>query len=99
MDFGYTGEQEDLRQQVQKFIDDNVSQDLLDEMEGGEEGGRGPQYRELVKKVADKGWIGISWPKEYGGQSGSRIDQYIVEEEFMRGGIAVEPLHVCGKRF
>ena len=89
MDFGYTGEQEDLRQQVQKFIDDNVSQDLLDEMEGGEEGGRGPQYRELVKKVADKGWIGISWPKEYGGQSGSRIDQYIVEEEFMRGGIAV----------
>ena len=89
MDFGYTGEQEDLRQQVQKFIGDNVSQDLLDEMEGGEEGGRGPQYRELVKKVADKGWIGISWPKEYGGQSGSRIDQYIVEEEFMRGGIAV----------
>ena len=47
MDFGYTAEQEDLRQQVQKFIDDNVSQDLLDEMEGGEEGGRGPQYREL----------------------------------------------------
>ena len=89
MDFGYTGEQEDLRQQVQKFIGDNVSQDLLDEMEGGEEGGRGPLYRELVKKVADKGWIGISWPKEYGGQSGSRIDQYIVEEEFMRGGIAV----------
>ncbi len=89
MDFGYTGEQEGLRQQVQKFIGDNVSQDLLDEMEGGEEGGRGPQYRELVKKVADKGWIGISWPKEYGGQSGSRIDQYIVEEEFMRGGIAV----------
>ena len=42
MDFGYTGEQEDLRQQVQKFIGDNVSQDLLDVMEGGEEGGRGP---------------------------------------------------------
>ena len=58
-------------------------------MEAGEEGGRGPEYRELVKKVADKGWIGISWPKEYGGQSGSRIDQYIVEEEFMRRGIGI----------
>ena len=89
MDFGYTTEQEDLRQQVRKFIDENVSQGLLDEMEAGEEGGRGPEYRDLVKKVADKGWIGISWPKEYGGQSGSRIDQYIVEEEFMRRGIGV----------
>ena len=89
MDFGYTQDQEELRQEVRAFIDGNVGQGLLDEMEGGEEGGRGPEYRELVKKVADKGWIGISWPKEYGGQSGSRIDQYIVEEEFMRGGIAV----------
>ena len=89
MDFGYTTEQQDLRQEVRKFIDENVSQGLLDEMEAGEEGGRGPEYRELVKKVADKGWIGISWPEEYGGQSGSRIDQYIVEEEFMRRGIGI----------
>ena len=89
MDFGYTTEQQDLRQEVRKFIDENVSQGLLDEMEAGEEGGRGPEYRELVKKVADKGWIGISWPKEYGGQSGSRIDQYIVDEEFMRRGIGI----------
>ncbi len=89
MDFGYTKEQETLRQEVETFIDNNVSQGLLDEMEGGEEGGRGPEYRDLVKKVADKGWIGISWPKEYGGQDGSRIDQYIVEEEFSRIGVGV----------
>ncbi len=89
MDFGYTQEQEALRLEVRAFIAENVSQDLLDEMDSGEEGGRGPQYRDLVKKVADKGWIGISWPKEYGGQSGSRMDQYIVEEEFMRLGIGV----------
>ena len=55
MDFGYTKEQETLRQEVETFIDNNVSQGLLDEMEGGEEGGRGPEYRDLVKKVADKG--------------------------------------------
>ena len=42
MDFGYTKEQETLRQEVETFIDNNVSQGLLDEMEGGEEGGRGP---------------------------------------------------------
>ena len=89
MDFGYTQEQESLRLEVREFIAGNVSQGLLDEMDSGEEGGRGPEYRDLVRKVADKGWIGISWPKEYGGQSGSRMDQYIVEEEFMRMGIGV----------
>ena len=54
-----------------------------------EEGGRGVHYRELVRKVAERNWIGISWPKEYGGQGGSRIEQYIVEEEFARVGVAV----------
>jgi alkylation response protein AidB-like acyl-CoA dehydrogenase len=33
--------------------------------------------------------VGISWPKEYGGQGGSRINQYLVEEEFARVGISV----------
>ena len=31
----------------------------------------------------------LAWPEEYGGQGGSRIEQYIVEEEFARLGVAV----------
>jgi alkylation response protein AidB-like acyl-CoA dehydrogenase len=31
----------------------------------------------------------MCWPKEFGGQDGSRMDQYIVEEEFVRAGIAM----------
>jgi alkylation response protein AidB-like acyl-CoA dehydrogenase len=58
-------------------------------VEGQEEGPRGPLVRELFKKLNEKGWVGISWPKEYGGQGGSRIDQYIVEEEFARVGLSV----------
>ena len=89
MDFGYTPEQETLRRELQEFIAEHVTQDVLDELESGEEGGRGVHYRELVRKVAERNWIGISWPEEYGGQGGSRIEQYIVEEEFARLGVAV----------
>ena len=89
MDFGFSPEQESLRDEVRQFIVDNVTPEIQDEMEGDAEGGRGPMLRELYKKIADKGWIGISWPKEYGGQDGSRLDQYIVEEEFSRIGIGV----------
>ena len=78
MDFAYTPEQETLRQEVQAFIAEHVTDDVLGELETAEEGGRGEHYRELVRKVAERNWIGISWPKEYGGQGGSRIEQYIV---------------------
>jgi alkylation response protein AidB-like acyl-CoA dehydrogenase len=87
MDFAYTPDQEALRQEVQRFIEENVTPEILAEVEESGLRSRGPLTRELYQKIAERGWIGISWPKEYGGQGGSRIDQYIVEEEFGRLGI------------
>ena len=89
MDFAFTPEQEALRDEVRQFIEDNVTPEILAEIEESGVRNRGPQTREMYRKIGDKGWIGMSWPKEYGGQSGSRIDQYIVEEEFARIGITV----------
>ena len=89
MEFAYTAEQEALRDEVQQFIADNVTKDVREEIENTDEMSQGPLVRDLRKKVAAKGWVGISWPKEYGGQDGSRIDQYIVEEEFSRIGVGV----------
>ena len=89
MDFGFTPEQETLREEVQGFIAEHVTEELISEIDDFGENTRGPLARELYKEVASRGWIGISWPREYGGQGGSRIDQYIVEEEFARVGISV----------
>ena len=89
MDFAFTPEQEALRDEVRQFIEDNVTPEILVEIEESGVRNRGPQTREMYRKIGEKGWIGISWPKEYGGQNGSRIDQYIVEEEFARIGITV----------
>ena len=89
MEFAYTAEQQALRDEVQRFIQENVDEDVRREIENTDEMSQGPLVRDLRKKVAAKGWVGISWPKEYGGQDGSRIDQYIVEEEFSRIGVGV----------
>ena len=89
MDFAFTPEQETLREEVHQFIEDNVTPEILHEIEESGIRNRGPQTREMYRKIGEKGWIGMSWPQEYGGQSGSRIDQYIVEEEFARIGITV----------
>ena len=89
MDFGFTPEQLALREEVRRFIAEHVTPEVMAELEGKEEGERGPRLRELYRKIGERGWVGISWPKEYGGQGGSRIDQYIVEEEFARVGLSV----------
>ena len=89
MEFAFTPEQEALRAEVQQFIAENVTPEIIAELEDTGIRRRGPKTREMYKHIAERGWIGISWPREYGGQDGSRIDQYIVEEEFARAGITV----------
>ena len=89
MDFAYTPEQEALREEVRQFIEENVTPEIVMELETTGVRRRGPKTRDLYQMISEKGWIGISWPKEYGGQAGSRLDQYIVEEEFARIGITV----------
>ncbi len=89
MEFAYTPEQEALREEVRQFISDNITPDIRAEMEESGIRRRGPKISEVYKKIAENAWAGISWPKEYGGQGGSRLDQYIVEEEFARLGMTV----------
>jgi alkylation response protein AidB-like acyl-CoA dehydrogenase len=36
--------------------------------------------------VAQKGWIGLTWPKEHGGQGRSYVDRLILTEEMLRYG-------------
>ncbi|MBI4310812.1 MAG: acyl-CoA dehydrogenase family protein [Chloroflexi bacterium] len=98
MDFGWSKEQEALRQEVRTFIAENVTEEIVHEM--GEsttsptnpypaQRGRGPKAKALFKKIDEKGWLGIAWPKEFGGAAKDRITQYLVEEEFTRVGISV----------
>ena len=96
MDFGYTPQQQALRREVQDFIAANMTDAVKAEMSDLNEGfgvspGRhnSPNINALFKKINERGWLGISYPKEYGGQGGDRMTQYIVEEEFARADISV----------
>ncbi|HSQ04032.1 MAG TPA: acyl-CoA dehydrogenase family protein, partial [Burkholderiales bacterium] len=97
MDFGYTPEQEAVRREVRAFIAEHITPEVMAEMEGHNEGllgvsrgtSPGPAVRALFDKIRARGWMGISYPKEYGGQGGDRLTQYIVEEEFARANVAI----------
>src|SRR3954453_9485659 len=44
-------------------------------------------FRPLVRQLGKDGWLGIGWPKEYGGQGRSAIEQYIMFDEVWRAGV------------
>lgn len=96
MDFAYTPQQEALRQEVRDFIAQEFTPAVYAEMLAENEGRpfhrtacQTPHLKALFQKIADRGWVGISYPKEYGGQGGDRISQYIVEEELYRVNISI----------
>ena len=79
-----TDEQKALSEQLRDYFSDLVTDELRSELKHSE--GGGPEYRRILKRLADDGWLGIGWPKEYGGQDRSPIEQYIFSEEVQRVG-------------
>ncbi len=72
MDFDYTPEEQAFREEVRSFLADN----LPPKKERGADFLSG-----WLEKVRARGWVGFSWPKEYGGSDGGLIEQTILREE------------------
>ena len=90
MDFRDTPEQAAFRDEVRAWLDEH----LPDELRGHRGGGArfdGPEIRRWSRALHDGGWVGISWPAEYGGRGLSPRFQAIYLEEEAR---AEAPPHV-----
>ena len=81
MDFRFTEEQERFRQEIGEFL----REALPDRSSLGPEWGAGFS-REFSRKLGQKGWIGLTWPREYGGEGRSYLDRLILVEELFRYG-------------
>src|SRR3546814_72173 len=85
MDFAFNADEESLRASVQRFIREHITDEVREELVNAHAGrGKGPALLAVQEEIYERGWLAISWPKEYGGQAGSAVTQYIVEEEFVR---------------
>lgn len=83
MDFSFTPEQEAFRREVRGFLESEIGAGAFQPMCDGWIQGYSPEF---TRKMAARGWIGLSWPKEYGGQGRSQLDRLILTEELLRYG-------------
>jgi alkylation response protein AidB-like acyl-CoA dehydrogenase len=92
MDFGFTTEQEALRAEIRAFLNGATVQGLLADRRALPP--RASQHSpELYALLAERGWLAIHWPAEYGGGGKTEIEAGIFVEEAARAGV---PLMVYG---
>ena len=82
MHLAETHEQEALRKELREYFDRLLPQSVRDIM--GESGEGNPEFRRIVKQMGADGWLGLGWPKEFGGQGRPATDQFILFDEVQR---------------
>jgi alkylation response protein AidB-like acyl-CoA dehydrogenase len=81
MDFSFTPEQEAFRQEVRDFIKKELPPGFEAGVGGHVESDEEWQLaRSMTKKLSQKGWLNIAWPKEYGGQNNHMFSVILNEE-------------------
>jgi alkylation response protein AidB-like acyl-CoA dehydrogenase len=74
-----------LRSEVRAFLDEELSA-----MTGLERARSWSGFdAEFSRKLGAKGWIGMMWPRKYGGHERSAIERYVVLEELLAAGAPV----------
>jgi hypothetical protein len=87
MDFEFSDDENAFRQELEAFLDAHASPEVMD---------RNPEQlsqtvdtlpkRGLMAGLAERGWLGMSWPAEYGGAEKSGIYDFILTETLSRYG-------------
>lgn len=88
MDFEFTPEQLEFVKDVEQFLDDNYDPEVFDlTRENMAQIVDTPLRRQFMAKLGEKGWLGITWPEEYGGKAGDGVYEYLLNEALAaRGG-------------
>jgi len=85
---------EELRREVRAFIAQEIAAGTFDP----EEPRSGDLHNaELSRRIGARGWIGMTWPKKYGGHERGYLERYVVTEEFRVANAPVR-LHFVADR-
>ncbi len=87
LDFGFTTEQEQIRDTARGFTQRVLTREFLREIDAE---GRAPH--ELLPEMAKLGFPGLPVPGEYGGSGGSATDVTVLLEEFGRSSLSIASL-------
>jgi 3-oxocholest-4-en-26-oyl-CoA dehydrogenase alpha subunit len=88
MDFEFSDEQIAFVKEVEAFLDANDDPDVFDvTRENMAQIVDTPKRRAFMGSLGEQGWLGMTWPTEYGGKEGEGVYEYLLNEQLAgRGG-------------
>src|SRR5215475_12843558 len=88
MDFEFSPEQRAFVEEVERFLDEHDDPEIFDvTRENMAQIVDTPKRRAFMREVGEQGWLGLTWPKEYGGSEGEGVYEYLLNEQLAaRGG-------------
>jgi hypothetical protein len=87
VDFELSDEEKAFEAELEAFLREIASPDVMDpNPEQLSQTVDSPAKRAFMRKLAERGWLGMSWPKEFGGQEKSGIYDFILTEALSRWG-------------
>jgi hypothetical protein len=87
MDFDFSPEQQAFAEQVEIFLDEHDDPDVFDvTRENMAQIVDTPKRRAFMASLGEAGWLGMTWPKEYGGSEGEGVYEYLINEALARRG-------------
>ena len=87
MDFEFSEEQRQFAADVEAFLDANDDPEVFDvTRENMAQIVDTPKRRAFMRKVGERGWLGMTWPREYGGGEGEGVYEYLLNEALARRG-------------
>lgn len=69
-----------LRLEVRAFLREEIAKGTFSPLSTGRESSWSPEFS---RKVAERGWIGMTFPKEYGGHGRTHLERYVMIEEML----------------
>jgi alkylation response protein AidB-like acyl-CoA dehydrogenase len=89
VDLNDTPEQAEYRAKVRAWLEEHASEAPVLRGEGAieDEDEAIAAHRAWQRKLAEGGFVGVTWPKEYGGHSLGPLEQVIVNQEINRAGL------------
>ena len=87
MDFELGEEEKAFEAELERFLEAERSPEVMDHHpEQLSQTVDTPAKRAFMRKLAERGWLGMSWPEAYGGKELSGIHDFILTEALSRQG-------------
>lgn len=86
MDFSLSAAQEAWVEEIRAFLRDHFDAEAEAEARRRGNEASGPVLRRFRAKMAERGWLALTWPLEYGGSGRSMFEQFLLMDEFAYWG-------------